>query len=217
MKKLDDSFKHRGLRRKLVEQIRKKEIASDRVLDAILNVPRHFFFDGAFLEKAYIDQAFPIGAGQTISQPATVASQTELLQLKEKDRVLEIGTGSGYQAAVLCEMGVKVYSVERQKTLYKKAKDLLSKLKCKAEVYYGDGFKGLPQFAPFDKIIITCGAPYVPTDLINQLKPGGRLVIPVGIGDIQEMLLVEKLGNGEIKESNHGKFSFVPMLNEKTR
>ena len=214
---LTDTYRHQGLRRKLIEKIRDRGVASEKVLQAMLNVPRHYYFDGAFLEKAYIDQAFPIAAGQTISQPSTVAIQTSLLQLKPNEKVLEIGTGSGYQSAVLCQLGVKVFTIERQKLLFQKAKKLLAKLGCKAEVFYGDGFKGLPQFAPFDKILITCGAPYVPEDLISQIKPGGRMVIPVGTGSIQDMLVVEKLEDGEIRKTKHGKFSFVPMLDSKTR
>ena len=214
---LTDTYRHKGLRKNLIEKIRSREVADENVLDAMLKVPRHFYFDGAFLEKAYIDQAFPIAAGQTISQPSTVAIQTTLLHLQPGDKVLEIGTGSGYQSAVLCQLGVKVFTIERQKILFQKSKKLLAKLGCKANVFYGDGFKGLPQFAPFDKILITCGAPFVPEDLVEQLKPGGRMIIPVGSGSIQDMLVVEKLPDGKIKKTNHGKFSFVPMLDDKAR
>ena len=214
---LTDTYRHQGLRRNLIEKIRDRGVASEKVLQAMLKVPRHYYFDGAFLEKAYIDQAFPIAAGQTISQPSTVAIQTSLLQLNPGEKVLEIGTGSGYQSAVLCQLGVKVFTIERQKLLFQKSKKLLAKLGCKAAVFYGDGFKGLPQFAPFDKILITCGAPFVPEDLIGQIKPGGRMVIPVGTGSIQDMLVVEKLEDGEIRKTKHGKFSFVPMLDSKTR
>jgi len=212
-----DTYRHKGLRNILIEKIRGRGVADNNVLEAMLKVPRHFYFDGAFLEKAYIDQAFPIAAGQTISQPSTVAIQTSLLQLKAGEKVLEIGTGSGYQTAVLCQLNVKVFTIERQKLLFQKSKKLLAKLGCKANVFYGDGFKGLPQFAPFDKILITCGAPFVPEDLVNQLRPGGRMVIPVGTGSIQDMLVVEKLESGQVKKTNHGKFSFVPMLDDKTR
>jgi protein-L-isoaspartate(D-aspartate) O-methyltransferase len=214
---LTDTYRHKGLRKNLVEKIRNRGVADENVLEAMLKVPRHFYFDGAFLEKAYIDNAFPIAAGQTISQPSTVAIQTSLLQLKPGEKVLEIGTGSGYQTAVLCQLGVKVYSIERQKLLFQKSKKLLAKLGCKANVFYGDGFKGLPQFAQFDKILITCGAPFVPEDLVKQLNTGGRMVIPVGSGSIQDMVVIEKLENGEIKKSSHGKFSFVPMLDDKAR
>ncbi len=216
-KALIDSFKHKGLRRNLINEIRNKKIANETVLTAMMEVPRHFFMDGAFLEKAYSDYAFPIGAGQTISQPTTVAIQTSLLELKEGDKVLEIGTGSGYQAAVLCQFNIKVYSIERQKELFHKTKKMLSKLACKADLFYGDGYKGLPQFAPFDKIIITCGAPYIPEDLIEQLKVNGKMVIPVGSGNIQKMQVITKNENGEITIKDHGEFSFVPMLSEKSR
>jgi protein-L-isoaspartate(D-aspartate) O-methyltransferase len=214
---LIDTFKHKGLRRNLIHHIRDKKIASEHVLDAMMNVPRHYFIDGAFLEKAYSDFAFPIGEGQTISQPSTVAIQTTLLDLKEGDRVLEIGTGSGYQTAVLCQFNVKVYSVERQKVLYQKTRKLLQKLGCKAETFYGDGYKGLPQFAPFDKIIITCGAPVIPDALVDQLKPGGKMIIPVGGDEYQDMKVVTIDDDKNISIENHGKFSFVPMLNEKSR
>ena len=212
-----DTFRHQGMRKRLIEKIRAKAQVSEKVLDAMMKVPRHFFFDGAFLEQAYIDQAFPIAAGQTISQPTTVAIQTHLLDLKEKEKVLEIGTGSGDQAAVLCELGVKVYTIERQKTLFHNAKALLAGLGCPAKVFYGDGFKGLPKFAPFDKMLITCGAPYVPEPLVEQLKPGGRMVIPVGSGSIQDMLVVEKSEDGSTRITKHGKFSFVPMLDDKAQ
>jgi len=214
---LVDTYRHKGLRKNLIQKIREKGIASEEVLEAMLKVPRHFYFDGAFLEKAYIDQAFPIAASQTISQPSTVAIQTTLLQLKPGEKVLEVGTGSGYQCAVLCQLNIKVFSIERQRELFQKSKKLLPKLGCKASVFYGDGFKGLPQFAQFDKIIITCGAPFIPKDLVEQLKTGGRMIIPVGSGDIQDMIVVEKLENGDVKKTTHGKFSFVPMLDDKAR
>jgi len=212
-----DSFKHKGLRRKLLHHIRDKKIASESVLDAMMNVPRHYFIDGAFLEKAYSDFAFPIGEGQTISQPSTVAIQTTLLDLKDGDKVLEIGTGSGYQTAVLCQFNVKVYTIERQKVLYQKTRKLLQKLGCKAETFYGDGYKGLPQFAPFDKIIITCGAPSIPEALIEQLKPGGKMIIPVGGDEYQDMKVISIDDQKNLTIENHGKFSFVPMLSEKSR
>lgn len=214
---LIDTFKHKGLRRNLISHIRDKKIASAEVLDAMMNVPRHYFIDNAFLEKAYSDFAFPIGEGQTISQPSTVAIQTSLLELKEGDKVLEIGTGSGYQTAVLCQFNVKIYSIERQKVLYQKTKKLLRKLGCKAETFYGDGYKGLPQFAPFDKIIITCGAPNIPEALINQLKPDGKMIIPVGGDEYQDMKVISFDKEGNLRTENHGKFSFVPMLSEKSR
>lgn len=214
---LIDTFKHKGLRRNLLHQIREKKIASEIALDAMMNVPRHYFIDGAFLEKAYSDFAFPIGEGQTISQPSTVAIQTTLLDLKDGDKILEIGTGSGYQTAVLCQFNLKVYTIERQKVLYQKTRKLLQKLGCKAETFYGDGYKGLPQFAPFDKIIITCGAPSIPDALIEQLKPGGKMIIPVGGDEYQDMKVITVDAEKKLTIENHGKFSFVPMLSEKSR
>jgi protein-L-isoaspartate(D-aspartate) O-methyltransferase len=215
--KVVDSFRHKGLRRNLINEIREKNVADEKVLEAMMEVPRHFFMDGAFLEKAYSDFAFPIGEGQTISQPTTVAIQSSLLELKNGDKVLEIGTGSGYQTAVLDQLNVKIFSIERQKVLYHSTKKLLNKLHCKAELFYGDGYKGLPHFAPFDKIIITCGAPYIPDDLIQQLKVNGKMVIPVGSGNIQKMQVITKDANGKITKKDHGSFSFVPMLSEKSR
>ena len=214
---MQDSFKHQGLRRKLIEHIRVKNIASSSVLEAMMKVPRHLFIDGAFLEKSYEDYAFPIGEGQTISQPSTVAIQTTLLKLKEGDKILEIGTGSGYQTSILCQFNVKIYSIERQRVLFQRTKKLLRNLGCKAQCFYGDGYKGLPQFAPFDKIIITCGAPEIPKALVDQLKVGGRMIIPVGGDGIQEMQVISKDESGTVSIEQHGKFSFVPMLNDKSR
>lgn len=212
----EDSFKHKGLRRRLISKIRDRKVASEAVLDAMMNIPRHIFIDGAFLEKAYADFAFPIGEGQTISQPTTVAIQTTLIDPKSGDKILEIGTGSGYQTAVLDQFNVKIYSIERQKPLFQKTKKLLARLRCKADLFYGDGYKGLPQFAPFDKIIITCGAPYIPDALVEQLKPGGLMIIPVGQDQVQKMKLVRKNKDGSISIEDHGDFSFVPMLGEKS-
>ncbi len=209
---MEDSFRHKGLRRKLVEQLKEKGIQSQLVLDAIMRVPRHLYMDNAFLHFAYEDTAFPIGAGQTISQPYTVAYQTELLGLQPRQKVLEIGTGSGYQSAVLCEMGVKVFTIERQKELYEKSTLLLKKPGYNARVFYGDGYKGLPAFAPFDAILVTCGAPYVPEDLLKQLKPGGKMVIPVGEGAAQTMKKLIKSDSGEVTEKEFGTFKFVPMV-----
>lgn len=214
---MEDSFKHQGLRRKLVEEIKKKGIKDEKVLNAIGKIPRHLFMDKAFLEFAYQDKAFPIEAGQTISQPYTVAYQTEHLLLEKGQKVLEIGTGSGYQTCVLCEMGVKVFSIERQKTLFERTKKMFESFGYHAKLFYGDGFKGLPSFAPFDKIIITCGAPYIPNELINQLKPGGFMLVPVGSLQEQIMTIVIKKDatNHEIIELD--KFKFVPMLENKAR
>ncbi len=212
---MQDTFKHQGLRRKLVEKIRKQGIKDEIVLSTIGKIPRHLFMDNAFVHFAYEDKAFPIGSGQTISQPFTVARQTELLEVEPYEKVLEIGTGSGYQAAVLADMEAKVFTIERQKELFNKTKDFLPRIGYKCQFFYGDGYKGLTKFAPYDKIIITCGAPKIPKDLIYQLKVGGRLVAPIGIGDVQEMHLLEKISETENKISIHGNFSFVPMLTNK--
>jgi protein-L-isoaspartate(D-aspartate) O-methyltransferase len=211
-----DSYKHKGLRKKLVEQLRAKGIEDDLVLEAINSVPRHLFMDNAFVNFAYKDQAFPIGSDQTISQPYTVAFQSQLLQIKRGDKVLEIGTGSGYQAAVLLELGVKVFSIERHRSLHKKAKQKLDELGYTGRFFFGDGFEGLPAFAPFDRVLITAAAPRVPEKLLEQLKIGGQLVIPLGKGESQEMLRITKLGEDEYKEEKFGTFSFVPMLENKS-
>lgn len=212
---LVDTFRHKGLRKQLVETIRNKGISNERVLEALESVPRHYFFDSGFLEYAYEDKAFPIGEGQTISQPYTVAYQTELLDVHKGDKVLEVGTGSGYQAAILFSMGAKVFSVERQKPLYIKAKDLLGKIGYMVKVHFGDGYNGLQAFAPFDRILVTAGAPYIPQKLIDQLKPGGKLVIPVNERDSQIMTLVVKNQDSTIETSEHGYFKFVPLLGDK--
>lgn len=213
--KFADTFRHKGLRKKLVESIRLKGIKDESVLKAIEAVPRHLFFDSGFLEFAYEDKAFPIGAGQTISQPYTVAFQTELLKIKKGDKVLEVGTGSGYQASILYQMGAKVYSIERQQVLYSRSKEYLPKMGYAIKIFFGDGYKGLPAFAPFDKIIVTAGAPYVPDALTSQLKPGGILVIPVDEGDSQLMTTVSKQMDGSLLTNYHGRFRFVPLLGDK--
>jgi len=210
-----DTFKHQGLRRGLIKDLEAKGITEQRVLDAIMAVPRHFFFDSAFLNFAYDDKAFPIGAGQTISQPYTVASQTSLLALEPGMKVLEVGTGSGYQAAVLAQMGVKVFSVERQRSLFKAATQLLQSMNSTVKTFYGDGYKGLPSYAPFDRILVTCGAPAIPEALLPQLKVEGIMVVPVGEGDVQEMMRIRKNADGSLQTSVHGSFSFVPMLPDK--
>jgi len=210
-----DSYKHKGLRNKLVDGIRRKGIRDENVLNAISVIPRHFFLDSSFLEFAYIDKPFPIGAGQTISQPYTVAYQTELMDIKKGDKVLEVGTGSGYQACVLLEMGAKVFSIERHKVLYLKTKKFLPSISYNPKLFYGDGYKGLPTFAPFDKIIVTAGAPYIPEPLVEQLKPGGVLVIPVGAGDIQIMTTITKGFDQKIGRKEHGTFRFVPLLEDR--
>ena len=212
---MQDTFKHQGLRRKLVEIIREKGIKDEKVLHAVGKIPRHLFMDNAFVHFAYEDKAFPIGAEQTISQPYTVAFQTQLLDIRPYEKVLEIGTGSGYQAAVLVALETSVFTIERQRELFQKTKDFLPKIGYKCQFYYGDGYKGLPKFAPFDKIIVTCGASEIPSELINQLKIGGKLVAPIGKGEIQEMQLLEKVTEKRDKVTTHGKFSFVPMLSNK--
>lgn len=210
-----DSYRHKGMRQKLVNSIRKKDIKDERILEAINNIPRHLFLDSSFLEFAYDDKPFPIGSGQTISQPYTVAFQTELLDIKKGHKVLEIGTGSGYQACVLEELGAKVFSVERQKKLYVKTKEFLQKLGYKAKLFYGDGNKGIKAFAPYDRILVTAAAPEIAEELISQLKPGGILVVPLGKGGIQSMIKLTKDINGEISSENFGEFRFVPLLKNK--
>jgi protein-L-isoaspartate(D-aspartate) O-methyltransferase len=209
-----DTYRHKGLRAKLVEEVRKKGIKDERVLKAIGNVPRHAFMDSSFINFSYKDKAFPIGAGQTISQPYTVAFQTELLQIEIMDKVLEIGTGSGYQAAVLVEMGAKVYSIERQRELFLKTQENLPKLGYRPQLFYGDGYKGLPTYGPFDKIIITAGANDIPEALLKQLKTGGKMVIPVGSAEQQIMKLIVK-GENKLDITDHGLFAFVPFLRDK--
>lgn len=205
--------KYKGLCAKLVAHLKEKGIKDQKVLNAISSTPRHLLFDLVFRDKfAYQDIAFPIGENQTISQPYTVAFQSELLDVKRGDKILEIGTGSGYQTAVLCELGAKVFSIERHKSLFQSAKLFLNQNNYRAQLFFGDGFLGKKVFAPFDSVIVTCGAPYVPEDLKNQLKLGGRLVIPVGQGDVQQMTLIQRLNNSDYKETIYGEFKFVPML-----
>lgn len=212
---MKDTYRHQGKRQQLVKTVKKKGITDEKVLAAIGKIPRHLFMDSSFEDHAYQDKAFPIAADQTISQPYTVAFQTELLEIKKADKVLEIGTGSGYQTAVLCELGAKVYSIERQRELYKKTKSFLSKLGYRPKhLSFGDGYKGLPEYAPFEKIIVTAGAPEVPKDLLSQLKVGGRMVIPVG-GDIQTMTLFIRKSAKEFDRREYGAFRFVPLLEDK--
>ncbi len=210
----NDTYRHKGLRRQLALQLKDKGITNLEVLKAIETVPRHLFLDNAFIERAYEDIAFPIGEGQTISRPHTVAFQTELLQLKKGDKVLEIGTGSGYQTAVLLEMGVKVYSIERQKALFDKTKLFLPSIGYEAKFFYGDGYKGLPAFAPFDKILITAGAPEIPKALLEQLSVGGIMVIPIGDA-VQTMTLLRKTAVNKFEKEEFGAFKFVPLLEDK--
>lgn len=212
-----DTYQHRGMRKKLVQLLRDKGITDEKVLTAIGNIPRHFFLDSAFDKIAYEDRAFPIGEGQTISQPYTVAYQTQLLDIKPYQKVLEIGTGSVYQASVLAEMAAKVYTIERQKKLYEVNKNFIFKSKYpNIKFFYGDGFQGLPTYAPFDKIIITAAAPVIPPKLIQQLKTGGYMVIPLDNGENQQMLRLTKQADGTFTEERFHNFSFVPMLEGKS-
>lgn len=218
----EDEYLFQGKRKRLIEQLREKGIKNETVLNAIGKIPRHLFFDTttarpALLDHAYSDKALPIGAGQTISHPYTVAFQTEKLEPVAGEKVLEIGTGCGYQTAVLIEMGLKVFSIERQKSLHDKTKLFLPFIGYKsAKLIYGDGYKGLPQFAPFDKIIVTAGAPYIPNDLLVQLKVGGILVIPIGDGENQEMNILRKTSDSNFEKQVIGQFKFVPLLQNKS-
>lgn len=217
---MTDTYRHQGLRKQLVELLKQKSssrppIADTNVLAAIGKVPRHYFLDPAFDEFAYQDIAFQIGCEQTISQPYTVAFQSQLLEIQPRDKVLEIGTGSGYQACILIELGAKVFTIERQRTLFDRTSKLLPRMGYNPKMLYGDGFKGWPIFAPFHKIIVTCGAPFVPEQLIEQLRPGGMMVVPVGEGKKQEMLRLIKNADGTVVTENYGTFSFVPMLKDK--
>jgi protein-L-isoaspartate(D-aspartate) O-methyltransferase len=210
---MNDSYRHKGLRRQLIEEIRAKGIKDERVLDAMSLLPRHFFLEKAFEEHAYADKAFPIGNDQTISQPYTVAYMTSLLDIKKGDKVLEIGTGSGYQAAILATLGARVYTVERQEELYKKTKELLKTLNFNTlRCYFGDGSVGLPDYAPYDKIIVTAGAPIVPDALKEQLEINGVLVIPVGENDGQRMYYIKRISDKEYESKALDKFRFVPFL-----
>ena len=213
---LEDTYRAKGLRKQLVDQLRGKGITEEAVLAAIGEVPRHVFLDSSFVELAYQDQAFPIGSGQTISQPHTVAFQTQLLQVERGMKVLEIGTGSGYQACVLAAMGAKVFSIERQRNLYFKTKDILEQLPYRVKTFLGDGFEGLPTYAPFDRVIITAGAPDIPEKLVEQMKANAVMVIPMDNPDSegQTMLRITKLEDGSLKKESFGGFKFVPMLKE---
>ena len=218
----EDEYLFKGKRKRLVEQLRLKGIKNEQVLSAIEKIPRHLFFDPttgrpALLDHAYSDKALPIGAGQTISHPYTVAFQTEQLELKSGEKILEIGTGCGYQTAVLIEMGAKVYSIERQKTLFDKTKLFLPYIGySSAKLIYGDGYKGLPKFASYDEIIVTAGAPYIPNDLLSQLKIGGIILIPLGEGETQEMVWLKKMSESNFDKKILGSFKFVPLLQNKS-
>jgi protein-L-isoaspartate(D-aspartate) O-methyltransferase len=211
---MEDSFKHQALRKKLIQHLKKSGIKDFKVLQAMEKIPRHFFFNSAFLQFAYNDVAFQIGEGQTISQPYTVARQTELIEVRKGDKILEIGTGSGYQAAILSALGTEVYSVERNKKLHEKAIIMLEGLNCNVKCFYGDGYNGLPEFAPYDRIIVTAAAPFIPQPLLEQLKPRGILVIPVGNETAQVMKKIRKISETEYDTKDFGNFSFVPLLGE---
>lgn len=216
MVKMVDNYRQKGLRAKMVEEVRKKGITDQSVLSALLKVPRHLFLETAFEEWAYKDQAFPIDCEQTISQPYTVAFQTSLLNIQSKDKVLEIGLGSGYQACILAELGAKVYSIERHKALYLKTSELLKSMGYRhIRCFYGDGYLGLPLFSPFDKILVTAAAPEIPKELFKQLRTGGIMVIPVDSDRDQKMLRITKLSDTEMKKESFGAFRFVPMLGGK--
>ncbi len=208
-----DTYKHKGMRKALVEEVRKKGIVDIAVLEAIGKIPRHLFLDSSFDRIAYQDVAFPIGSGQTISQPYTVAFQSQLLEISKGQKVLEVGTGSGYQACVLVELGAKVYSIERQRNLFSKTKRFVETLGYRMNLFYGDGYKGLPTYGPFDKIIVTAGAPEIPKELLLQLKVGGWMVIPVGDQDKgQIMTKISRITETEFAKKTYGNFAFVPML-----
>ena len=209
-----DTYRHKGMRKNMLDELRQKGIEDERVLEAMDKVPRHWFLDEVFLEIAYQNKAFPIGCEQTISHPYTVARQSELLKIKKGEKVLEIGTGCGYQTSILFFLGAKVFSIERQKDLYLNTKQMLSDLRLRAHLKYGDGYKGLPAFGPFDKIIVTAGAPIIPKPLLQQLAVGGRLVIPVGEGK-QVMTVIDKISELEFNKQELGEFAFVPMLEKK--
>lgn len=212
----EDTYRHKGLRNQLIENLKGKGITEESILNAINNIPRHYFLDPALDVIAYEDRAFPIGEGQTISQPYTVAYQTQLLQILPQMKVLEIGTGSIYQATVLAELGAYVYTIERQKALYDLTKEYIFKMKYRnIRFFYGDGFEGLPTYGPFDRVIITAAAPFIPPKLLEQLKPGGKMVIPVDEGDKQRMLRITKNADGNMEEELFDYFSFVPMLKGK--
>jgi len=207
-----DTIQHKGMRKRLAEEVASKGITDQQVINAIGKIPRHLFMESSFTKFAYKDQAFPIGSGQTISQPFTVAFQSQLLNVKPHSKILEVGTGSGYQAAVLLELGAQVFTIERQQELYVKVQQLLPQLGYHPRFFFGDGYKGLPTYGPFDGIIVTAGAPFIPEELKKQLKIGGRLVIPVGEGDRQIMTLIVRTDENSFEQSTFGNFAFVPLL-----
>ena len=212
MNHLKDTFKHKGKRKILIAELRAKGIADEKILEAFDAIPRHFFLDLAFEEQAYSNMAFQIGSGQTISHPYTVAFQTQLLEIEKGMKVLEIGTGSGFQTCILGKLGVKIVSIERHRDLHLKAKKMLEFFNINAKLFFGDGYAGNQSYAPYDRILVTCGAPDVPRELMNQLKIGGYMVIPVGEGDEQKMLKITKKNSEEYSILEFGTFKFVPML-----
>ena len=213
MRKFEDTYRHKGLRKKLIDSIKEKGITDEAVIKAMMEIPRHYFLDTALEQIAYQDRAFPIGEGQTISQPYTVAFQTQLLEIKPFDKVLEIGTGSAYQAMVLAEMGANVFTIERQRKLFEFNKTFILKTRYPSiKFFYGDGFEGLPTYAPFNKVIITAAAPFIPPKLVEQLKTGGKMVIPVDDDGLQKMMRLTKKEDGTLEEETFSNFSFVPML-----
>lgn len=217
MRNYEDNYRHKGLRKKLLDSLREKGITDEKVLNAMMNIPRHFFLDTALEHIAYQDRAFPIGEGQTISQPYTVAYQTQLLEIIPYQRILEIGTGSAYQAMVLGEMGANVFTIERQRNLFEHNKKFILRSRYpQIKYFYGDGFEGLPTFAPFDKILITAAAPFIPPKLVEQLKPGGKMVIPLEDNGVQRMMRLTKNSDSSIDEETFSNFSFVPMLKGRT-
>lgn len=214
---MQDTFKHKGMRRQLIAELKEKGIHDERILNAFDAIPRHFFLDLVFELQAYTNQAFQIGAGQTISHPFTVAFQTQLLELKKGEKVLEIGTGSAFQTCILCELGAKVVTIERQRELFVKAKHIINRFNFNPRSIYGDGYAGWPALAPYDKILVTCGAPDIPIELLRQLKVGGIMVIPVGEGVNQKMLKIIKSDETNVDVTEYGTFSFVPMLENKVK
>ena len=212
MEHLKDTFKHKGRRRQLIQELAEMGIQDERILNAFDAIPRHYFLDLAFDEQAYTNMAFQIGSGQTISHPYTVAFQTELLQIQKSQRILEIGTGSGFQTCILCALGAKVFSIERHQPLHTKAKRMIEFFSFNASLFFGDGYKGNRVYAPYDCILVTCGAPDIPIVLIEQLKVGGLMVIPVGEGAEQKMLRIHKSSDTDYSTEEFGTFKFVPML-----
>ncbi|TVR77618.1 MAG: protein-L-isoaspartate(D-aspartate) O-methyltransferase [Chitinophagaceae bacterium] len=217
MRAYTDSYRHKGLRKRLLKELREKGITDETLLEAMNNLPRHYFFDNAFMESAYEDKAFPIGEGQTISQPFTVAYQTQLLQIKPNEKVLEIGTGSGYQACILAEMNARVYTIERQRKLFEHTRELLPKIGySNIKLFFGDGYAGLPAFSPFKKILVTAAAPEIPQPLLDQLDIGGMMVIPVDENEnVQRMLRITKIDTEDFDKEEFDTFRFVPLLKGK--